>query len=55
MSTPRVAAQGKFAMEPHAGLHIWPRGKFMLIALPNPDKTFTATLFAPWEVRVAAQ
>jgi kynurenine 3-monooxygenase len=26
-------------------LHIWPRGGFMLIALPNPDGTFTATLF----------
>jgi kynurenine 3-monooxygenase len=28
-------------------LHIWPRGEFMLIALPNPDGTFTATLFLP--------
>jgi kynurenine 3-monooxygenase len=26
-------------------LHIWPRGGYMLIALPNPDGTFTATLF----------
>lgn len=26
-------------------LHIWPRGSFMLIALPNTDGTFTATLF----------
>jgi kynurenine 3-monooxygenase len=26
-------------------LHIWPRGGFMLIALPNTDGTFTATLF----------
>jgi len=26
-------------------LHIWPRGDFMLIALPNPDGTFTCTLF----------
>ena len=33
-------------MEPHA-LHIWPRGGFMLIALPNADGTFTATLFLP--------
>ena len=31
------------------GLHIWPRGKFMLIALPNPDGDFTATLFHPFE------
>lgn len=28
-------------------LHIWPRGGFMLIALPNPDASFTATLFLP--------
>ena len=28
-------------------LHIWPRGDFMMIALPNPDKTFTLTLFMP--------
>jgi kynurenine 3-monooxygenase len=27
------------------GLHIWPRGGFMLIALPNADGSFTATLF----------
>jgi kynurenine 3-monooxygenase len=26
-------------------LHIWPRGNFMLIALPNADGSFTATLF----------
>ena len=31
------------------GLHIWPRGKFMLIALPNPEGDFTATLFLPFE------
>ncbi|MEO0973179.1 MAG: NAD(P)/FAD-dependent oxidoreductase [Pseudomonadota bacterium] len=30
-------------------LHIWPRGGFMLIALPNKDGSFTATLFAPRE------
>ncbi|HLZ97243.1 MAG TPA: NAD(P)/FAD-dependent oxidoreductase [Steroidobacteraceae bacterium] len=28
-------------------LHIWPRGNFMLIALPNVDGSFTATLFLP--------
>ncbi|WBL42491.1 NAD(P)/FAD-dependent oxidoreductase [Algoriphagus halophytocola] len=38
--------EGEFAMDPNA-LHIWPRGKFMLIALPNPDKSFTCTLFLP--------
>jgi len=32
------------ALAPHA-LHIWPRGGFMLIALPNTDGSFTATLF----------
>jgi len=41
-----VAAGGGFALDP-AGLHIWPRGGFMLIALPNRDATFTATLFLP--------
>jgi kynurenine 3-monooxygenase len=30
-------------------LHIWPRGNFMLMALPNPNGTFTCTLFAPYE------
>ena len=38
------ARQGRHALEPHA-LHIWPRGGFMLIALPNIDASFTATLF----------
>lgn len=37
---------GGHRMEPH-GLHIWPRGEFMLIALPNTDGSFTATLFMP--------
>jgi kynurenine 3-monooxygenase len=37
-------AAGDFALAPGA-LHIWPRERFMVIALPNPDKTFTATLF----------
>src|SRR5439155_1555009 len=39
---------GGFAMEKNA-LHIWPRGKFMLIALPNQDGSFTCTLFLPFE------
>ncbi|MCG8331611.1 MAG: FAD-dependent monooxygenase [Chitinophagales bacterium] len=30
-------------------LHIWPRGRFMLIALPNEDGSFTCTLFMPFE------
>ncbi len=43
---------GDFAMEPNY-LHIWPRGNFMLIALPNPDKTFTCTLFLSFEGEVS--
>jgi kynurenine 3-monooxygenase len=39
---------GNFQMEENV-LHIWPRGDYMLIALPNPDKTFTLTLFFPFE------
>jgi kynurenine 3-monooxygenase len=38
---------GDFTLEPHA-LHIWPRGGFMMIALPNRDRTFTCTLFWPF-------
>lgn len=30
-------------------LHIWPRGEFMMIALPNIDGSFTCTLFFPFE------
>ncbi len=36
--------EGRPALDPNA-LHIWPRGGFMLIALPNTDLSFTATLF----------
>ncbi len=39
---------GEFTMDKEA-LHIWPRESFMLIALPNPDATFTVTLFYPFE------
>ncbi len=38
----------RFAMEPHA-LHIWPRGGYMCIALPNAEGSFTVTLFLPNE------
>lgn len=31
-------------------LHIWPRNSFMMIALPNQDKSFTVTLSMPFEV-----
>ncbi len=40
------AADGSWRMEKEA-LHIWPRKSFMMIALPNPDGSFTCTLF--WE------
>lgn len=39
-----AAAGGGHRMEKHA-LHIWPRGGYMLIALPNLDGSFTVTLF----------
>ena len=38
----------KHVLEPHA-LHIWPRGSYMLIALPNIDGTFACILFLPFE------
>lgn len=44
------AATGTHAIEKHA-LHIWPRGNFMLIALPNTDGSFTGTLFLPFSGR----
>ena len=40
------ARDGHFALDPDA-LHIWPRGASMMIALPNPDGSFTCTLFWP--------
>ncbi len=43
---------GKFMMEKNA-LHIWPRGNYMLIALPNIDGSFTCTLFFPFEGEVS--
>ena len=42
-AAPAVGSHG-YVFEPHA-LHIWPRGGFMLIALPNTDRSFTSTLF----------
>jgi kynurenine 3-monooxygenase len=41
-------ATGNFLLEKNS-LHIWPRESFMLIALPNPDGSFTCTLFFPFE------
>mgnify|MGYP003773165689 CR=1 FL=1 len=44
-----AAANGaRFALEPNA-LHIWPRGGYMCIALPNAEGSFTVTLFLPNE------
>jgi len=40
------APDGSWRLEKNA-LHIWPRKSFMMIALPNPDGSFTCTLF--WE------
>lgn len=47
-----VGQNHSFCMNPNA-LHIWPRKNFMLIALPNPDKTFTVTLFLPFEGNIS--
>ena len=44
----RPTSNGAFKMEADA-LHIWPRGEFMLMGLPNPDGTFTCTVFAPYD------
>lgn len=40
------AEDGGFRIEPNA-LHIWPRGRYMCIALPNDERTFTVTVFLP--------
>ena len=42
------AENGGFRIEKNA-LHIWPRGHFMMIALPNLDGSFTVTMFHPYE------
>ncbi|KAF3842463.1 hypothetical protein F7725_024414 [Dissostichus mawsoni] len=44
----QIQADLIFAMKPNY-LHIWPRNTFMMIALPNLDKTFTCTLFMPFD------
>lgn len=43
-----AGAGGKHVLETNA-LHIWPRGNYMLIALPNVDGTFACILFLPFE------
>lgn len=37
---------GSAALERNA-MHIWPRGRFMMMAMANPDATFTVTLYLP--------
>jgi kynurenine 3-monooxygenase len=43
-----AGAKSEYLLEKNA-LHIWPRGNFMMIALPNMDGSFTCTLFFPFE------
>src|SRR6201993_5016020 len=45
-----AGTEGKHLLEANA-LHIWPRGNYMLIALPNVDGTFACILFLPFEGR----
>ena len=47
-----AGARGGHVMQTHA-LHIWPRGTFMLIALPNVDGTFGCILFLPFEGEIS--
>lgn len=48
LEIPPAGGEGRarFALEPNA-LHIWPRGGYMCIALPNAEGSFTVTLFLP--------
>lgn len=46
------AADGTHKMDRNS-FHIWPRGNFMLIAMPNLDGSFTCTLFLPFEGEVS--
>jgi len=48
LEIPPRAGANRFAIEPNA-LHIWPRGNYMCIALPNAEGSFTVTLFLPNE------
>lgn len=41
-------ADGSYKLD-NASFHIWPRGEFMLIAMPNLNGSFTCTLFMPFE------
>ena len=48
LEIPAATGASRFAIEPNA-LHIWPRGNYMCIALPNAEGSFTVTLFLPNE------
>lgn len=43
---------GSHKLDKHS-FHIWPRGEFMFIAMPNLDGSFTCTLFLPFEGEVS--
>ena len=45
-------ADGTYKLDKNA-LHIWPRGRFMLIALANEDGSFTCTLFMPFDGEIS--
>lgn len=46
--TIEAGENGAWPLEKNA-LHIWPRGQYMMIALPNLDGSFNCTLFFPYE------
>lgn len=45
-------SDGSHKLDNHS-FHIWPRGNFMLIAMPNKDGSFTCTLFLPFEGEIS--
>src|SRR6056297_166466 len=47
-----ATADGSYKVDKNS-FHIWPRGKFMFIAMPNLDGSFTCTLFMPFEGEVS--
>ncbi|KAI3632812.1 hypothetical protein MIR68_008887 [Amoeboaphelidium protococcarum] len=47
LNIPASAETGSYQMSSNH-LHIWPKKTFMMIALPNTDKSFTTTLFMPY-------
>lgn len=48
---PPSEVTGGYALETPNALHIWPRDDFMMIGLPNNDKSFTCTIFAPFHTK----